>query len=101
MFSFFERLLKPTDTAERAEPPPGFIAFFWHFASQARGLFVALRRWFAMANGSIRLRKNRCHRGDLQSLQNLAGPRVNCPKLRAATIGHGVGNVFRSQWLGA
>jgi peptide/nickel transport system substrate-binding protein len=27
MFSFFERLLKPTDTAERAEPPPGFIAF--------------------------------------------------------------------------
>jgi ATP-binding cassette subfamily B multidrug efflux pump len=42
MFSFFERLLKPTDTAECAEPPPGFIAFFWHFASQAKGLFVAL-----------------------------------------------------------
>ena len=42
MFSLFERLLKPTDTPERAEPPPGFIAFFWHFARQAKGLFAAL-----------------------------------------------------------
>src|SRR2546428_5988108 len=42
MFSRFERLLKPTDTPERAEPPPGFIAFFWHFAQQAKGLFAAL-----------------------------------------------------------
>jgi len=42
MFSRFERLLKPTDTPERAEPPPGFIAFFWHFARQAKGLFAAL-----------------------------------------------------------
>jgi len=42
MFRFFERLLKPTDTPERTEPPPGFIAFFWHFARQAKGLFAAL-----------------------------------------------------------
>jgi len=42
MFSLFERLLKPTDLPEEAEPPPGFIAFFWHFARQAKGLFVAL-----------------------------------------------------------
>ncbi len=42
MFALFERLLKPTDTPERAEPPPGFIAFFWHFARQAKGLFAAL-----------------------------------------------------------
>jgi ATP-binding cassette subfamily B multidrug efflux pump len=42
MFSFFERLLKPTDTPERTEPPSGFIAFFWHFARQAKGLFGAL-----------------------------------------------------------
>src|SRR3989475_5075981 len=42
MFSRFERLLKPTDTPERAEPPPGFIAFFWHFAQQAKGPFAAL-----------------------------------------------------------
>src|SRR6476619_5993651 len=42
MFSLVERLLKPTDLPEEAEPPPGFIAFFWHFARQAKGLFVAL-----------------------------------------------------------
>src|SRR5262245_54430398 len=42
MFSLFERLLKPTETPRQAEPPPGFIAFFWHFAGQAKGLFAAL-----------------------------------------------------------
>src|SRR5712672_2391005 len=42
MFRFFERLLKPTDTPERTEPPSGFIAFFWHFARQAKPLFAAL-----------------------------------------------------------
>ena len=42
MFSRFERLLKPTDPPEQAAPPPGFIAFFWHFARQAKGLFAAL-----------------------------------------------------------
>src|SRR5262245_57444315 len=43
MFSLFERLLKPTDhPPEQAVPPPGFVAFFWHFARQAKGLFAAL-----------------------------------------------------------
>jgi ATP-binding cassette, subfamily B, multidrug efflux pump len=43
MFSLFERLLKPTDhPPEQAVPPPGFTAFFWHFARQAKGLFAAL-----------------------------------------------------------
>jgi len=42
MFTFFERLLKPTDIPEQAEPPPGFLDFFWHFARQAKGLFAAL-----------------------------------------------------------
>src|SRR5438270_1372289 len=42
MFSLFERLLKPTAIPERAEPPPDFGAFFWHFARQAKGLFAAL-----------------------------------------------------------
>src|SRR6476619_3214744 len=42
MFSRFERLLKPTDPPEQASPPPGFIAFFWHYARQAKGLFAAL-----------------------------------------------------------
>ena len=36
MFAFFERLLKPTDTPEAAEPPADFLAFFWHFARQAK-----------------------------------------------------------------
>ena len=42
MFAFFERLLRPTDIPDQAEPPGGFLAFFWHFARQAKGLFVAL-----------------------------------------------------------
>jgi ATP-binding cassette, subfamily B, multidrug efflux pump len=42
MFAIFERLLKPTDAPERGAPPPGFVAFFWHFARQAKSLFAAL-----------------------------------------------------------
>ena len=42
MFTTFERLLRPTDTPEQSEPPPRFIAFFWHYARQAKGLFAAL-----------------------------------------------------------
>src|SRR5947199_4737010 len=42
MFSFFERLLRPTESPEQAVPPPGFVAFFWHFARQAKGLFAAV-----------------------------------------------------------
>jgi ATP-binding cassette subfamily B multidrug efflux pump len=42
MFTLFERLLRPTDTPEHPEPPGGLIAFFWHFARQAKWLFVAL-----------------------------------------------------------
>src|SRR5437660_6514715 len=42
MFTLFERLLKPTAPPEQAVPPPGFVAYFWHFARQAKGLFAAL-----------------------------------------------------------
>jgi ATP-binding cassette subfamily B multidrug efflux pump len=42
MFSLFERLLKPTDPPERPEPPAALVAFFWHYAKQAKGLFIAL-----------------------------------------------------------
>jgi ATP-binding cassette subfamily B multidrug efflux pump len=42
MFTTFERLLRPTDTPEQSEPPPHFIAFFWHYARQAKSLFAAL-----------------------------------------------------------
>jgi len=36
------KLLRPTDTPEHPEPPAGLLAFFWHFARQAKWLFVAL-----------------------------------------------------------
>src|SRR5450432_2190840 len=42
MFALFERLLHSTDTPRHPEPPPGLIAFYWHFARQAKGLFAGL-----------------------------------------------------------
>jgi ATP-binding cassette, subfamily B, multidrug efflux pump len=41
MFALFERRLKPTATPTDPEPPPGLIAFYWHYARQAKGLFAA------------------------------------------------------------
>ncbi|MEA2874296.1 MAG: ATP-binding cassette, subfamily multidrug efflux pump [Hyphomicrobiales bacterium] len=42
MFALFERLLKPAVAPESPEPPPGLVAFYWHFAKQAKPLFAAL-----------------------------------------------------------
>ncbi|MGE3148978.1 MAG: ABC transporter ATP-binding protein [Pseudorhodoplanes sp.] len=42
MFSRFEKLLPPTTPPERREPPPRLIAFYWHFARQAKMLFAGL-----------------------------------------------------------
>ena len=42
MFRLFENLLQPTETPEHGEPPPGLVAFYWHFARQAKGLFIGL-----------------------------------------------------------
>jgi ATP-binding cassette, subfamily B, multidrug efflux pump len=42
MFRTVERWLRPTSQTESAAPPPGLLAFYWHFARQARGLFVGL-----------------------------------------------------------
>jgi ATP-binding cassette subfamily B multidrug efflux pump len=42
MFALFERFLSPTAPPEHPEPPPGLIAFLWHFARQAKWLFAAL-----------------------------------------------------------
>src|SRR5262245_47943319 len=42
MFKPFERYLQPTAVPEHPEPPDGLIAFLWHFARQAKGLFIAL-----------------------------------------------------------
>src|SRR5499433_2674296 len=42
MFALFERLLPPTAMPEDPEPPAGLVGFYWHFASQAKGLFIGL-----------------------------------------------------------
>jgi ATP-binding cassette subfamily B multidrug efflux pump len=42
MFARFENLINPTEPPARPEPPAGLLAFFWHFARQARWLFVVL-----------------------------------------------------------
>ncbi len=42
MFKLFERYLQPTAVPEHPEPPASLFAFLWHFARQAKALFVAL-----------------------------------------------------------
>ena len=42
MFTRFERYINPTAVPENPEPPAGLVAFLWHFARQAKALFVAL-----------------------------------------------------------
>src|SRR5690242_3575546 len=42
MFHFFEKSLKATAAPETAEPPAGLVAFYWHFARQAKGLLIGL-----------------------------------------------------------
>jgi ATP-binding cassette, subfamily B, multidrug efflux pump len=42
MFTLFERYLQPTAVPEHPEPPASLLAFLWHFARQAKALFIAL-----------------------------------------------------------
>ena len=42
MFGRFETLLNATKPPERPEPPGGLLAFYWHFAGQAKWLFISL-----------------------------------------------------------
>jgi ATP-binding cassette subfamily B multidrug efflux pump len=42
MFRLFESTLNPTEKPAEAQPPAGLVAFYWHFARQAKGLFAAL-----------------------------------------------------------
>lgn len=42
MFRFFEHRVPPTLPPPAGEPPQGLTAFYWHFARQAKGLFIAL-----------------------------------------------------------
>jgi ATP-binding cassette subfamily B multidrug efflux pump len=41
MFAFFESRLNPT-ARTGSTPPSGLLAFYWHYARQARGLFGAM-----------------------------------------------------------
>jgi ATP-binding cassette subfamily B multidrug efflux pump len=42
MFTLFENVLAPTTLPRQPTPPAGLVAFYWHFARQAKGLFIAL-----------------------------------------------------------
>ena len=42
VFRFFEALLEPTALPPGPPPPPGLLAFYWHYARQARHLVAAL-----------------------------------------------------------
>jgi ATP-binding cassette, subfamily B, multidrug efflux pump len=42
MFARFEKLLNPTEAPAQPEPPAGLLAFYWHFARQAKWLFASL-----------------------------------------------------------
>jgi ATP-binding cassette subfamily B multidrug efflux pump len=42
MFRLFENTLNPTGKTAESEPPASLVAFYWHFARQAKGLFAAL-----------------------------------------------------------
>jgi len=42
MFRPFERWVKTTALPGVGAPPPGLAAFYWHFARQTKGVFIAL-----------------------------------------------------------
>jgi ATP-binding cassette subfamily B multidrug efflux pump len=42
MFRLFETALNPTEPPAQSQPPAGLVAFYWHFARQAKELFAAL-----------------------------------------------------------
>ena len=41
MFAFFETRIRPT-APPLSVPPPGLLAFYWHFVRQTRGLYLAM-----------------------------------------------------------
>ena len=44
MFHFFREIAEADCGAGSAEPPAGLVAFYWHFARQAKPLFMACLR---------------------------------------------------------
>ena len=41
MFAYFESRIRPT-LLPKGSPPPGLIAFYWHFVRQTRWLYAAM-----------------------------------------------------------
>ncbi len=41
MFAFFETRIRPTELP-RSAPPPGLLAFYWHFVRQTGRLYAAM-----------------------------------------------------------
>ncbi len=41
MFRYFETRIRPT-RVPTSPPPPGLVAFYWHFVRQTRGLYAAM-----------------------------------------------------------
>jgi ATP-binding cassette subfamily B multidrug efflux pump len=42
MIRLFEKMINPTAAPQHPVPPAKLIPFYWHFAKQAKGLFVLL-----------------------------------------------------------
>ena len=42
MLRFFEKAIDPTGTPANPVPPERLLPFYWHYARQAKGLFIAL-----------------------------------------------------------
>jgi ATP-binding cassette subfamily B multidrug efflux pump len=42
MFTWFERIVDPTRASGNGVPPASIVNFYWHFARQARVLFISL-----------------------------------------------------------
>jgi ATP-binding cassette subfamily B multidrug efflux pump len=42
LFRRFESRIQATATPPSEAPPPGLLAFYWHFVRQSRGLFAAM-----------------------------------------------------------
>ncbi len=42
MFTFLESLIRGTRTPDPKAPPPGLLAFYWHFVSQTKGPYLAM-----------------------------------------------------------
>ena len=51
MFAYFERLIRAMDPPPPGAPPPGLLAFYWHFVRQTKWLYAVLFVTGAMSAG--------------------------------------------------